>query len=572
MRFVIATLLLTLSAISVLTGILIKGPFDAANYHKVEFKDSSDYSYAIIPHDTLTAYPGEVKIQASGTNQIFYADAREQDIQDWVGDSNFVRLNLTPGSKKPDLTVINGFGGNASPEGSDMWRTSFKVKTKLEAPVAMYDDTAVLLASNGFGRAPSNIKLSWQVANLIDWPTILIYSGLVLLALAIIMNILAFRHIRKLRGPRRRIPKAPKAPQYRKRIRSELPKRGRRRATKKLAVIPAGLVTLSLLTSCTPSGNSAQAKSLEKVDVVVTAAQLQRIVRDVAGTVNAADKTKDEQELLTRAAGSVYETRKVQYFLQHKSKKIAALPEIIANPITIALPMSMPDASLGWQPRTLMVTTKSDDAKRAPQMLILQQATPRDNYKLWYLIDLIDDVPPVAGQDVGAISFDANDTYLATKLTSLPFKYGDLLNRGETSRFFPEFDLTADRFYAEISQTQADQKETLKKAKVAIRFVHSLGNPNIIGMLTKPSDTGEAGGLVALSILDTLVIKPQVRGSAVSVTKLEQKLLLDAPGSSTGLTIVYENQMLFFVPTSGSKEKIRLVGATQGLLSVKRLN
>ncbi|NBR61226.1 MAG: hypothetical protein EBT86_06190 [Actinobacteria bacterium] len=380
MRFVIATLLLTLSAISVLTGILIKGPFDAANYHKVEFKDSSDYSYAIIPHDTLTAYPGEVKIQASGTNQIFYADAREQDIQDWVGDSNFVRLNLTPGSKKPDLTVINGFGGNASPEGSDMWRTSFKVKTKLEAPVAMYDDTAVLLASNGFGRAPSNIKLSWQVANLIDWPTILIYSGLVLLALAIIMNILAFRHIRKLRGPRRRIPKAPKAPQYRKRIRSELPKRGRRRATKKLAVIPAGLVTLSLLTSCTPSGNSAQAKSLEKVDVVVTAAQLQRIVRDVAGTVNAADKTKDEQELLTRAAGSVYETRKVHYFLQHKSKKIAALPEIIANPITIALPMSMPDASLGWQPRTLMVTTKSDDAKRAPQMLILQQATPRDNY------------------------------------------------------------------------------------------------------------------------------------------------------------------------------------------------
>ncbi|NBR61227.1 MAG: hypothetical protein EBT86_06195 [Actinobacteria bacterium] len=146
------------------------------------------------------------------------------------------------------------------------------------------------------------------------------------------------------------------------------------------------------------------------------------------------------------------------------------------------------------------------------------------------------------------------------------------MNKGETSRFLPEFDLTADRFYAEISQTQADQKETLRKAKVAIRFVHSLGNPNIIGMLTKPSDTGEAGGLVALSILDTLVIKPQVRGSAVSVTKLEQKLLLDAPGSSTGLTIVYENQMLFFVPTSGSKQKIRLVGATQGLLSVKRLN
>jgi len=572
MRFVIATLLLILSAISVLTGILIKGPFDAANYHRVDFKDSSAYSYLIIPHDTLTAYPGEVKIQASGTNQVFYADAREQDIQDWVGSSNFVRLNLNPSTKKPDVTVINGFGENANPEGSDMWRTSFKVKTKLEAPVAMYDDTAVLLASNGFGRAPSNVKITWQVANLIDWPSILIYGGLVLLGLAVIMNILAFRHIRKLRGPRRRIPKAPKAPQYRKRIRSELPKRGRRRATKKLAVIPAGLITMSLLTGCAPADKSAQSTSLEKVNVVVTDAQLQRIIRDVAGTVNDADKTKDEQELLTRASGSVYETRKVQYFLQHKSRKIPALPEISSNPITIALPMSIPDPSLGWQPRTLMVTTKSDDPKRAPQMLILQQATPRDNYKLWYLIDLIDDVPPVAGQDVGAISFGASDTYLATKLPSIPFKYGDILNKGDTSRFFPEFDLTADPFYAEISQTQTDQTETLKKAKVTIRFVHSLGNQNIIGMLTKPSDTGEAGGLVALSILDTSIIKPQVRGSAVSVTKLEHKLLLDAPGSSTGLSIVYENQMLFFVPTSGSKEKIRLVGASQGLLSVKRLN
>ena len=157
-------------------------------------------------------------------------------------------------------------------------------------------------------------------------------------------------------------------------------------------------------------------------------------------------------------------------------------------------------------------------------------------------------------------------------MPSIPFKYGDILNKGDTSRFFPEFDLTADPFYAEISQTQTDQTETLKKAKVTIRFVHSLGNQNIIGMLTKPSDTGEAGGLVALSILDTSIIKPQVRGSAVSVTKLEHKLLLDAPGSSTGLSIVYENQMLFFVPTSGSKEKIRLVGASQGLLSVKRLN
>ena len=122
MRFVIATLLLVLSAISVVTGILIKGPFDAANYHKVSFHPDSTYSYVIIPHQTLIAYPGEVRVQASGTKEVFYADAREQDIQDWVGTSNFVRLNLDKTTAKPDISVFTGGGEDTNPEGSDMWR------------------------------------------------------------------------------------------------------------------------------------------------------------------------------------------------------------------------------------------------------------------------------------------------------------------------------------------------------------------------------------------------------------------------------------------------------------------
>jgi hypothetical protein len=70
---------------------------------------------------------------------------------------------------------------------------------------------------------------------------------------------------------------------------------------------------------------------------------------------------------------------------------------------------------------------------------------------------------------------------------------------------------------------------------------------------------------------DTSIIKPTTRGSAVSVTQTEQKLLLNAPGSATGLKISYGNMLLFYVPISGSNEKIRLLGATQGILSVKAL-
>jgi len=571
MRFVIALVLLVASALSVLLGFVLKGPYEANAGHKIEFQVDSAYSYLVIPHDTLTKFDGKIAIQAKGTKKIFYADGRERDIQDWIGTSNFVRLNVNPTTNKPDVSPITAGGTDTSPDGSDLWRSQLNVKNSLLTNVVMYDDTAVLLASDGYHRAPTNVTVIWESANLINWPIILIYSGCILLLLALIMNYVAFRHIRKLRGPRRRIPKAPKGPKYRRRVRPDVPRKGRR-STRKMMVAPVAIISLSLLAGCSssnPAKSDLAKLQYEQVKVVVTDNQLQRIVGEVASTVNLADKSRDEKSLLTRVAGSALEIRKVQYLLQVKSKKIPKLQELVANPVTVALPMQLPEVSQIWQPRTIMVVTKSDSTTRAPQLMVLQQNTPRENYKLWYLIDLLPtaNFPKVAAQDTGALAVDPNNAYLATTLKSLPFKYGDTINKGLASKYSSEFDLAADKFYAALSESQTKQKADLKKANASIKFIHSLGNPNIIGMLTV-----ESGGLVAIAMNDTSVIKPKIRGVAVSVTQLDHKILLDAPGSASGLRIVYENMLLFYVPVAGSKEQIRLVGASQGILSVKALN
>jgi hypothetical protein len=200
--------------------------------------------------------------------------------------------------------------------------------------------------------------------------------------------------------------------------------------------------------------------------------------------------------------------------------------------------------------------------------MVLQQASPRENYKLWYLIDLLpgNAFPKVAAQDTGALTVAADNAFLATKLSSLPYKYGNILNKGADSKYARYFNLSSDGFYKARFDDQSEQAKTLKKVKATIQFVHKLGDLNIIGMLTLKS-----GGLIAVSMTDTSVIKPTTRGSAVSVTETEQKLLLNAPGSATGLKISYENMLLFYVPISGSNEKIRLLGASQGILSVKAL-
>lgn len=574
MRFVIATVLLISSMVTFVVGLAIKGPFEAAAESRLTYKIESPDSYVLIPHETLTKFEGDVSVEASGIKNIFYADAREQDIQYWIGTSNFLRLGVSPVDQKPVALPVRAGGTNASPVDSDLWRNQLVVKKSLLTKVAMFEDTGVLLAGDGFHRGPQNINIIWKTDQPINWPLVLFGLGAAFLFASLIVNYLGFRNIRKLRGPRRRIPKAPSGPKYRRRIRADVPKRGRRasgRTRSKIAILPVGLLTVALLNGCANTQaieTEEVATQFEKVGVVVTDSQLQRIVGDLATKVKAADTEKDSKALAERAAGSVLEIRKVRYLLQSKSKKIKALPDIVANPVTVSLPMQLPEEETAWQPRTIMLVTKSEETTQGPQLMVLQQQTPRENYKLWYLIDLLpgNTFPEVAAQDTGALTVQADNAFLATKLDSLPYKYGNVLNKGTSSKFAKEFDLKADKFFEARNADQNAQKEDLKKVKATITFQHALGDKYILGMLTLKS-----GGLVAVAMTDTSIIKPTVRGSAVSVTQAEQKILLNAPGSATGLRIKYENMLLFYVPIAGSNQRIKLLGASQGILSVKAL-
>ena len=574
MRFVIATVLLISSMVTFVVGFAIKGPFEAAAESRLSYTVKSADPYVLIPHEILTKYEGEVSVQAYGIKNIFYADAREQDIQYWIGTSNFLRLGVNPADQKPVALPIRAGGTNASPVDSDLWRNQLVVKTSLLTKVAMFEDTGVLLAGDGFNRGPQNINIIWKTDQPINWPLVLFGLGAAFLMASLIVNYLGFRNIRKLRGPRRRIPKAPTGPKYRRRIRADVPKRGRRatgRTRSKLAILPVGILTVSLLNGCAntqPVENAEVTTQFEKVGVVVTDSQLQRIVGDLATKVKAADTDKDWKALAIRAAGPVLEIRKVRYLLQSKSKKIKALPDIVANPVTVSLPMQLPEEETAWQPRTIMLVTKSEETTQGPQLMVLQQHSPRENYKLWYLIDLLpgNTFPEVAAQDAGALTVESDNAFLATKLDTLPYKYGNVLNKGTSSTFAREFDLKADKFFEARNADQNAQKEDLKKVKATISFQHALGDKNISGMLTLKS-----GGLIAVAMTDTSIIKPTVRGSAVSVTQAEQKILLNAPGSATGLSIKYENMLLFYVPIAGSNQRIKLLGASQGILSVKAL-
>lgn len=580
MRFVIAIALFVASLASLVFGFLLKGPLADHKDQAAHFKIDTAYSYLFIPNDTLSKGTGKLTLTASGTDKVFYANARASDIQAWIGTSNFATLTLSSTGLKTDVVTTEGIGENANPANSDLWRSQLSVRSRLVTPVETDADTGVLLASDGLHRAPTDVLLTWRQPELVNWPMILIVGGLVLLVAAFIANYLNWLHIRKLRGPRRRLPRAPKGPKGRryrgKRAKADLPRRGRRSSTRrKVAATALAGLTVAALAGCSGSSSVTSASpsasaTPQSVSVVVTDDQLQRIVSNVVQAVTQGDDHRDVRAIQDRTAGPVYTIRKVHYTLQAKSKKIAKMPPLSAHPITIALPMQLPDQSLGlgWQTRTIMVATKPASADALPQLLVLQQASPRENYKLWYETDLLSgtDFPKVAAESVGAFTIKRTDSFLQVLPGQLPTIYGDVINKGSSSSHFGKFNLSGDQFYAQISEAQAAQKSDLTKAKANIKFLHTLNSQNTIGLSTL-----NGGGLIAVAMNDQSIIHPTKRGAAVTVKLLEQQLLLGSTGSATGLNISYCSMLLFYVPSLGSAESIRLLGATQGLLNVSSI-
>lgn len=212
-----------------------------------------------------------------------------------------------------------------------------------------------------------------------------------------------------------------------------------------------------------------------------------------------------------------------------------------------------------------MAVTAAQSEADLPQMLVLEQEGPRSPYILWYLIDMLPGVqtPEVAAADIGAIPVAPDSKFLKLSPNALPTAFGNLIDLGTASLSAPSFDLSNDEFYKQVAAAQAQQISSLKKAKVTVS--HTLGNANVLSL-----STANSGALVAVYMIDTYVIKPTKRNSAVAVSGNE-KLLLGSTGSTTGIRSVYGDMLLFYVPAVSSKDRIVTLGATQGLLSVRSL-
>jgi hypothetical protein len=566
MRFLTAAVLFVVSIVLILAGVASRTIWLPPTHHTQYITTNTKNPLVAVSHSVISQYPGNPVVSVSGPNKVQVAVGRQSDVTAWVGNTSHTLVNVQ--KNKAKVTHTPGVGVFANPQGSDLWREEASGKSHTQIRVNAAEDAALLLSSDGISPAPQELKITWNVAVDTTGSRVLLIAGGVFLLLAIIMNWIAWYTMRRDRGPRRRTPKAPQGPRLRKRSKNFVTPTKGRRSAKNFALVGTVLGLSLALSGCGFIGNQAgpsatptAANSEVKLDPpVVTQKQLKNIVDRIAASVSRADANHNPKQLFDRVAGPALVARQAHYQLQAASKNIKNLPALVANNLKFGLPA----ASNQW-PRVVMALATGANSDALPQMMVMQQATPRSQYQLWYDIDMLPGVatPAVAATSVGAIPVAPDSLFLKIAPNALPTAFGNLIDLGPSSLSAPMFNVANDEFYQQVAQSQAVQKANLRNGKITV--THALGNPNVMSL-----STANSGALVSVYMSDTYVIKPNKSTQAVAVQGNE-KLLLGAAGSATGIRSVYGTMLLFYVPAVASQDKILTLGATQVLISVRGL-
>lgn len=646
MRFVWAVVAFVLAAVLIGAGIAQRTIFMGPSTQKTQVEISEPAPFVLIDGDVLRANPGAQTLIVRGQGEIFGSYGRTADMEAWLADSDYNQVTM---KKDGDLAVKHiaasdseadtstdapsdgqadpseGAPTGRDPRGSDLWLDSFVKEDRLTAEnMQLPEGTSLLVAYDGTADAPDDIVVSWPLDNSTPWAGPLMVAGGVMLLLGLILYVLAIRHQRRGRGPRRKgpgplpitepidlatLPPAERAaiedsesatatapadssprqdddaeeaeivdegkdPGSKTSMRAATVRRRRR-----LLVIPALGLTAILAAGCssdswpqlgdaspTPSPSPTVVAPENQKPPAVTEAQAKRILKSLAGTVSEADAALDLDLLATRFEGPALATRTTEYALRTKIPETVPPAAIPTDDVEVVLP----EATDQW-PRTVLMLSKTGDDTVPPVVLTMTQADPWSNYKVSHMAEMSADAafPEVAASWLGTSLVPSDSAFLTIPPADLATTFADVVDQGEQSASYGKFDDLALTYAKSITdsrqavvQALAD-KGAAETSKAAFDMAATQDAP--ISMTTLDS-----GAIVAVTLTDTETVTPT--GEDVSIRfgdNAQAKALTDATESAKGVETTYEFQLFFSVPAKGSTEQIRLLAAHQDLLSVK---
>ena len=579
MRFIVAISALALAFVLLIVGLSQKIFFSGTEFISISQQVETTTPYLVIDGSVLSHDGGAPYITARGTAQDVVAYGATKDVLAWLGNSTFNLLSFDKNGKDLVVSTVPSKDPLAripvivNPSGSDMWlgeQAGADTATVIAESNSTY---SAIIAADGIRDAPGDITIAWAQPSRVPFATGFMIAGGVLTLFGLVTLIWALNHMKREQGPRRR-GRTPKPPRP-KMIKPSMPKSLQSKSRGRRAIGPgsaftaiglAGVLSLSLA-GCSPyqtgQGNASASPTgdaLSKTSPDVSEAQLARLMSRMSATIAKADEAKDATLAASRLVGPAMQLRAANYEIRRKDSAQAALAPIPGAPLSF----QMPQATDSW-PRIVMAVVQNPNDPSVPTTgLVMIQNSPRENYHVEYNVTLEPNasVPRVAPASVGSPFVAADSKLLLIAPNNLAAAYGDVLTNGATSQYFDMFDYTTDTLVTQIGKEYKDKKRATVADRASIEFSQAAGSGAPLTLATLDS-----GVISAVSLNEIETVKP--KAGATVTPEGQAKALSGLGATATGYQTTYGMQLVFYVPPVGSKEKIRLLGYSQGLIAAK---
>lgn len=623
MRFVWAIVALVLATVLIGAGIAQRTIFMGPSEQRMELTVEEPTPYVLVDAEVLRANDGLQTLIVRGEGDIFLAYGRTDDMTAWLSDTAFDHVTLTD-SGEPRTTRVSaaqapaggGETSGRSPVGSDLWLDSFAEPNILVAELQLTEGNSVLISRDGVEPAPNDIIVSWALDTRTPWAGPLITAGAVLLLVGLVLYVLAIRYQRRGRGPRRKGPgplpeTQPISLPEQRQIDAERASAGaapgkdadeptvddaddprpasaddsgraQRTALRRRAwfAIPALALTAVLATGCTseswpefgaptptPTPTPTVVAPENQKPPVISQKQGQRIVADIAATLETADAELDAELAETRLTGAALAARKTEYTLRGK---IAERDVRLVRPLE-EVSILLPEATAGW-PRTVLALTVSETDETVPPVLLtMTQQDPWSGFRIADMAEMPASgaFPDVAPAWLGTTRVPAESAFLSMPPAELAAAFADFVDAGDKSEFAGLFDEMAQSFAQSIRDSRAKIVKGLadanasKTSKAAFDMVPSQYEPLSMATL-------DSGAVVTVSVIDKETITPTTSDAVIRFgDNAEAKALTGVSEAAKGIETTYGLQLFFSVPAQGSNEQIRLLAYHQDILDAK---
>jgi hypothetical protein len=624
-RFVWAVVAFVLAALLIGAGIAQRTIFMGPSSEELVLETAEPQPYTLIDGAVLRTQPGIQTLIVRGDGDLFAAYGRTADLEAWLSDASYNSITLddegspvstvvepdepaadegaTP-TPEPTEDVAEAAPGR-NPAGSDLWLDSFSEPDQIISDTQLPEGTSYLIARDGTEPAPDDIVVSWPLDTTTPMAGPLMAAGAAALAAGIVLYVLAIRHQRRGRGPRRKGPgpmpitepidvaidrvperEAVEAGESVDEPASEENTKGQDSAKRtaparrRRLAIPAIALSAIVLTGCSPDswpqfGEGSASPSPSPTVIApdnqkppaVTESQAARILQSVSETVATADAEVDADLAATRLEGAPLAARGTDYKLRGAIADRVAPNVIPTDQVEILLPQ----ATDTWPRTVLTLSSSTEDDSIAPVILTMTQQDPWSNYKVSYMAEMQASVelPELAPAWAGTSLVPPDSTFLAIAPEELAAAFSDVVDAGQKSSFYDAFDEQALALATSIQEsrqtvvTNLADRGAAKTSKAAFGMDPGTEEPVSLATL-------DSGAIVSVSVIDSETITPT---SSDAVIKFGEdpvaKALTGADQSAKGVTTTYGMQLFFSVPTQVSGEQIRLLAVHQDVLNVE---